>query len=162
MQCRQVYLFILTVSLSIPLAAGRSGGAAAGSTRGSNSHTPVSAGAKSVYVHGYYRNDGTYVSGYVRSAAGEAPHAAAGEAAPIRVTDPGSPVPAHATSRAKAPAGPAVGKSRLAVYVLGDPATKHYFRETCTAPATATRMLRSDAIAAGYRPDSGCFASPSH
>jgi hypothetical protein len=49
-------------------------------------------------------------------------------------------------------------KARVSTYVLADSTTKRYFRETCTAPASAIRMLRSDAIEAGYRPDPGCFA----
>jgi hypothetical protein len=47
----------------------------------------------------------------------------------------------------------------IPIRVLADPATKHYFRQMCTIPASAVEMLRSDAIAAGYRPDPGCYAT---
>jgi hypothetical protein len=161
---RTLFLVAFALLLSLPLAAGLGGGGAGphggsrGSSRGSSSPTSSSDGAKGIYVHGYTRKDGTYVSGYWRAAPGSASGSADASAHPA---PSGAPTPATlpADAQSNVNMSSTAIKPQVSVRVLADPATKRYFRETCAAPASAIRILRSEAIATGYRPDPGCYAT---
>jgi len=112
-----------------------------------SSSSSSSSAAKTVQVNGYKKKDGTVVNGYQRAAPGSRNATTAPAVAPANVS--GTAAPRTAMPLAPKPKNP---------HVLGDAKTKRYYRESCVAPASAISMLRSAAIAAGYRPDPGCYA----
>lgn len=152
-----IVMFVLAFST---FASGRGGGAKSGGTRGSH--------GSSVYVHGYTRKDGTYVNGYVRSAAGS------GAPSSLHETDldanqpvtPPHPALADARLRWPAQAASTPVKKQVSqaapstiprVTVLADALTKLYYRSNCAAPTTAKPMERTAAISKGYRPSPDCY-----
>src|SRR2546423_6720016 len=74
----QLIAIALAAFLATPLLAGRGGGGSShsgGSHGGSTTRSSSSSSdSKPMYVNGYTRKDGTYVSGYWRSAPGTAVH----------------------------------------------------------------------------------------
>jgi hypothetical protein len=150
---RRIVSVILVLLLALPLFAGRGGGG----SHGGSSHSAPSDGSKTVHVNGYTRKDGTYVHEHLRSAPGTA-----------RVS---TPTTQQTVTSQPSVSGTvfnqtvtlpkldhAVAKQRVSVRVLVDPRTKHYYRENCSAPASAISMSRTEAIQTGYRPDPDCYS----
>ena len=149
---RQLIAIVLALFLATPLFAGRGGG---GGSHSGSSHSTPSDGAKTVHVNGYTRKDGTYVHEHWRAAPGTA-----SATTPQQTTTSGAAVSTTVINQTVVLPKPdhALAKPAVSVRVLADPKTKHYFRENCSAPASAASMSRTEAISKGYRPDPDCYS----